>query len=258
MTVSHVLSFSGGIASAYAAKRLIDRYGCDGVVLLFADTLIEDEDLYRFIGDISAHLDIPITRIADGRDPWQVFRDERFIGNSRVDPCSRILKRELLARWMDEHAPDAVRHLGIWLDESERLDRVRARSPLYEWDSPLLWSPAATHKDALQWLNEVGVAAPRLYGMGFSHNNCGGFCVKAGHAQFANLLRTMPCRYAHHESEEQKMREFLGRDDVTILTDRRGGVKRPMTLREFRERLEAEDQFELWESKTGCGCAVDD
>lgn len=32
------------------------------------------------------------------------------------------------------------------------------------------------------------------------------------------------------------------RKDVAILVDRRGGGVRPMTLREFRERLEADDK----------------
>ena len=75
--------------------------------------------------------------------------------------------------------------------------------------------------------------------MGFEHNNCGGFCIKAGQAQFERLLRAMPDRYRYHERREQELREYLGKD-VAILRDRTGGQFRPMTLREFRERLETD------------------
>jgi hypothetical protein len=99
----------------------------------------------------------------------------------------------------------------------------------------------------------AGIEPPRLYKMGFHHNNCGGFCIKAGQAQFARLLTTMPERYARHERREQELRDYLGKD-IAILRDRRGGDTKPMTLREFRERLEhdakAFDSFD-W---GGCGC----
>lgn len=43
-----VVSLSGGVGSWFAGRRWIDRHGADDTVLLFADTLIEDPDLYRF------------------------------------------------------------------------------------------------------------------------------------------------------------------------------------------------------------------
>ena len=43
--MQHIVSLSGGSASAVAADRVIERYGSDSVTLWFADTLWEDEDL---------------------------------------------------------------------------------------------------------------------------------------------------------------------------------------------------------------------
>ena len=43
--IKHLVMFSGGVGSWAAAKRVVERHGTEGVVLLFADTLIEDEDL---------------------------------------------------------------------------------------------------------------------------------------------------------------------------------------------------------------------
>jgi PP-loop superfamily ATP-utilizing enzyme len=39
---THVVMYSGGVGSWMTAKRLIEERGKKGVVLLFADTLIED------------------------------------------------------------------------------------------------------------------------------------------------------------------------------------------------------------------------
>ena len=81
-------------------------------------------------------------------------------------------------------------------------------------------------------------AATPLRRLGFSHNNCGGFCCKAGQGHFAHLLKVLPHVYAEHEAKEEAMRQMLDRD-ISILVDRRGGGRRrPLTLRQLRLRIE--------------------
>jgi hypothetical protein len=255
--IRYVCNFSGGITSWAAAKRIVEQEGREGVVLLFADTLIEDEDCYRFLDDAAANVGLPLTRIADGRDPWQVFRDERFIGNSRVDPCSKILKRELLDRWHREHASDATTVVGLAWDEPERIARLAARMAPRKVRAPLAERPCISKFMALSWARQEGLRPPRMYEMGFPHANCGGFCVKAGHGTFALLLRHFRDRYLEHERQEAAMREHLGQD-VAILTDRTGGDRKPLTMQAFRERVEAGAcQVDMFDHG-GCGCAVDD
>jgi len=58
--------------------------------------------------------------------------------------------------------------------------------------------------------------------------------VRAGHKQWLRLLRTFPGRYAEAEQAESRFRARHG--DVAILTERRGGVSRPLTLAELRRR----------------------
>ena len=89
--------------------------------------------------------------------------------------------------------------------------------------------------------------------MGFAHNNCGGFCVKAGHVHFATLLREMPQRYLEHEANEERLRQELAKD-VSILADRSGdNIKKPLTLRAFRERVQSGAQIDAFDIG-GCGC----
>ncbi len=254
MASHHIVMFSGGAGSWMAAKRVAERYGTDGLVMLFADTMMEDGDLYRFLIDASRNVGGELVQVADGRTPWEVFFDVSFLGNTRIDPCSRILKRELLRKWVEKNCDpsDTVVYLGYdWTEEH----RFQAAKPHWEpWvlEAPLCDEPYLTKADIVIRLDNEGIKRPRLYGLGFPHNNCGGFCVKAGQAHFKLLLDVMPERYAYHERKEQELREHLGKD-VSILRDRRGGPVRPLTLREFRENLEAGGQCDMFEWG-GCGC----
>ena len=82
--MKHIISYSGGLGSAITADFICKQYGKENVILLFADTLVEDEDLYRFNNDVVKLLGVPLIIIAEGRTPWQVFNDVKYIGNTRV------------------------------------------------------------------------------------------------------------------------------------------------------------------------------
>lgn len=247
--------FSGGAGSWATAKRVAERHGTDELTLLFADTLIEDEDLYRFVEQAAENVGGQLQRISEGRDPWQVFFDVRFLGNSQIDPCSRVLKRQLLRHWLEDHHDPAatVVYLGISWDERHRFDRALRFWAPWTVEAPMIDPPYLEKKEILEQLEREGISPPRLYELGFAHNNCGGFCVKGGQAQFERLLRTMPDRYRYHERREQELREYLDAD-VAIMRSRAGGKVTPLTLREFRERLEAQPSLFDAEEEGGCGC----
>ena len=73
-----VVMFSGGKGSFLSAKRAADRFGAHEIVLLFADTMVEDPDVYEFIAAGAAYIGSELVRVADGRTPFQVFHDVRF------------------------------------------------------------------------------------------------------------------------------------------------------------------------------------
>lgn len=255
VSMKHIVMFSGGIGSWAAAKRVVTEHGADSVVLLFCDTRTEDEDVYRFLREAAANVGAPLVTIADGRDVWEVFRDSRFIGNSGIDLCSRILKREIARQWVDANCDQNDRlYVGIGWDELHRLPSIVRNWSPYSVAAPMCDAPYLSKPKMIAWARSEGLEPPRLYAMGFPHANCGGFCVKAGHAQFKLLLDTMPERFAYHEQKEQELRDLLGKD-VAILRDRRGGKTKPLTLRAFRERIEAGGQCDLFDWG-GCGCFV--
>lgn len=295
-----IAKVSGGEGSWLAARTYIDRHRPERFEVLFTDTLIEDQDTYRFLIAGAANLfgialpagflpeiaDFPAwedrdaykafvtdlaarTRalmpgfhwIADGRDPFDVYEHERFLGNSRADPCSKILKRELSDRWLRENCDPAETIVIVGIDDterarfegSERLGTRGLRAQMAEvgWRfvAPLIDHPL------MPWDHEplilgAGLWRQRLALLGFSHSNCGGHCCKGGQGHWKLMLRVFPERYAYVEWREQQIRVVLG--DVSMLTDRRkrpgdaATVKRPLTLADLRHRaLTAEEADDM-------------
>ncbi|MEZ0092531.1 hypothetical protein [Streptacidiphilus sp. EB129] len=248
MTV-HVVQFSGGIGSFHVAVRVAEQVPTRDLVLLIADTKIEDPDLWRFARATSRLLGVPLTRVADGRTPWEVFRDKRFLGNDLRTPCSAVLKQIPCRRWMEQHAhpDDAVTYVGIvgTAHDRARIPAIRAgwkpwtvRFPLAEDETPA--SEEELREELFQGARRLGVEPPRLYTLGYEHNNCGGTCVRAGAAQWRRTLEVFPERFAQAEAEEEALRRELGQ--VAILTQTRSGVKRPLPLTELRRQEQRCDQ----------------
>lgn len=292
--------FSGGVGSWMTARRVADRYGIDNLVLLFADVkgdatsphLGEDEDTYRFLNDAAANIGVPLTTVKDGRDIWQVFRDDRFLGNSRLANCSKFLKQKPCRDWLDAHCnpADTTLYVGIDWTETHRIPSNRLgyahafNRPCVDVKACLAYingvegaRPCKRHLGERAWRVEfpmtdeplldkdamlatceaAGIEVPRLYRAGFPHNNCGGFCVRAGQAQFELLLREHPDRYRFHEAREQELRDYLGKD-VSILKRYVHGEPEQLTLRQFREELERQPAMFDALDFGGCGCFTQD
>jgi 3'-phosphoadenosine 5'-phosphosulfate sulfotransferase (PAPS reductase)/FAD synthetase len=257
VSVMHAVGMlSGGRGSWAACKRYRLVFPDHRMTLLFCDTKEEDEDTYRFRDLAAANIGAELVTVADGRGIWELFRAEGIIGNTRADVCSRILKRDLGDAWLSANCDPAetVVVLGFGSDEGERVTGASQRYAANGWqiEAPLCWSPLLSAGDVQRWAEAEGLPENRLYKLGFAHSNCGGLCVKAGHAHFRHALKVIPDVYERWEREEEATRQALGKE-VAILRDRRGGVTRPMTLRTFRERVEAGGECDLFDWG-GCGC----
>lgn len=257
--MTYVVQFSTGLASAEVAVRLVDQHGPDAVHLLTADTRVEDEDNWRFAGQVHHRLlRCKWTVLTDGRTPMQAGRDERVVPNNRMAVCSRILKRDLLRKHI-EHTYDPatdVIALGYDWTEPERMDRAGPAWEPWQVIAPLMDPPHTSKPDLLDAFRARGIEPPALYAQGFAHANCGGACVRGGQAQWQLLLQVNRPRYVEWEREEQTTRDMLGKD-VSILRDRRGGTLAPLTLRRFRERIEAQPSMFDPDDWGACGCTDD-
>lgn len=258
--MKHIVSFSGGLGSAITADMVCKKYGKDNVTMLFADTLVEDEDLYTFNRDVVELLGCDFVTICEGRTPWQVFNDVKYIGNTRVDPCSKVLKRDFIRKYItNNYKPeDCIIWVGIDCTEEHRLSPVVQRNKPFSYRSILIENDIfLTNEYKFKWLTDNNITAPRMYSMGFAHHNCGGFCVKAGLGQFKKLWEMLPDVYADNEREEQlaikknpNLRHFLRK---TI-----NGKLTYISMRDYRinyleKNLVSEDENNEF---GGCGCAL--
>lgn len=280
-------SLSGGTGSWAGIKRWSVQNGTERLRLLFTDTLCEDQDGYRFLIAGAANIlgvslppgllpeihEFPdwtdraaykshvlalrdrvrsllpsLIWLTDGRDPWDVFRHERFLGNSSFDPCSKILKRRLALRWMRRNCAPGTRVIvGIDHEEWERFEdeagrgiRARMAADGFNALAPLCERPWLSWAQRLDWLTAEGLWLPRLNAAGFTHNNCGGGCCKAGQGHWSLMYRVFPERFAFAKAEEREIIELVGQP-VAMLMCRRGGEKRPLTLEELETRIRADD-----------------
>ncbi|MGZ2355704.1 hypothetical protein LRE75_03190 [Streptomyces sp. 372A] len=242
----HVIQFSGGVGSALSALAIASRVSPTSMTLLIANTQVEDPDLWRFARDLSRLIEVPLVVVEDGRDPWQVFRDVGFLGNNRFAPCTKFLKQIPCREWMAEHAPPASSMVYVGIEPTKK-DRPRAESIARNWapwrvEFPLLEGPDRPKEDLLAELRAHGLTPPRLYELGFPHNNCGGCCVRAGQSQWRHLLDVFPERFARAEREERAFRD-ANQKDVAILKRRRNRGTQPLTLTALRlEHTEAKKQ----------------
>lgn len=173
--MKYIMSLSGGVASAVACDRAIQRYGGDQVVAWFADTSWEDADLHRFLGDCLVRWGADFITYRDGRTPLEVAEDHHVVPNQKMAPCSFELKIEPFTKFIKAHAKPVTVLIG--LDWSE-IDRHAAPKRNYEAidgvsvDFPLMWKPyeMRNYFDVVRY--EWGIEPPRLYAEGFPHNNC--------------------------------------------------------------------------------------
>lgn len=280
MGTTYIVSLSGGAASAVATERAIQRYGRDNVKLWIADTLWEDSDLWRFVGDCIKRWGYEpiltyrgymggvlgamvlnhrgLVRHREGRTPLQVAEDVQIIPNSNIAPCTFKLKIEPFTRFLEAHPKPVTVLLGLGWDEQHRMAKPKARYeeiPGVTVDFPLMWKPYEFRAYQQVIKEDWGIEPPRLYELGFEYNNCGGRCVKQGQKGWRLLRHVFPERFAEVRDWEAVQRQHDGpRSKFAILKNREGGETTPLTLAELEQRETPEPgqptQYDLF----GCMC----
>jgi hypothetical protein len=140
----YIVQFSGGVGSWAAARRLVDQYGVDQVLLLVADTNSEADDWWPFVQACHADLGCELAHLDnDGKTIRDVFSERKFLGNARIDVCSETLKRKPLRAWLEANADPAVDVVVIGFDwtEAHRFERAKPRWAPWTVEAPLCDPP---------------------------------------------------------------------------------------------------------------------
>jgi len=255
--IKHIVSLSGGIGSYATLERVLQHADPAQVEAVFCDTMAEDGDLYRFLEDIEHRFGLQIVRLCRGKTPMELAFETKFLFNSRFANCSRELKSKPFQEYISQYDPEeCIIYLGIDWTESHRKDAIIRHYAPYHVEFPMCDKPYLSKEDMLNDLRSAGITIPRMYQLGFSHNNCGGCCFKAGIGHYKLLLEKDRNRYLEFENKEEALRRTLGKD-VAILK-RKG---KPFTLRQLRTMIDtAPEQLSLFDCYDigGCGCFYED
>jgi len=258
-----VNTLSGGLQSFVATWLDFKKHPNDFHLLYFTDTQYEHKTLYDFLEDslniISS--DFPQTNfvfihIKSDFNLWELFYLEQFQGNGRNAICSRIMKQKpgkaLEAKLNLKNCPITF---GFGKFEDERLkyikkNRPTASAPLIEHEQ--LWDK----QELIQFTLSKGLNVPYLYKLGLAHNNCGGFCVKAGQGHYKKLLEANRELYLKHESKQEELIKHLPMEQqrsVGFIIVQRKNKRHYLTLRQFRKWIEAGKPVDIFDMGT-CGC----
>ena len=264
MQTKYIVSFSTGASSAVAAKRALDRYGKENVEIVFSDTLIEDDDNYRFLDDMEKFLGVPIIRLSVGLSPFELSKKFRIIPNSLFAPCTFHLKIKPMQDYVKDlqtKGYEVVMLIGMNLSDAKPTatkPEGRLAAPRKNWgelnvavDYPCLWDKA--DKDAVATVTSWGIKPPRMYEQGYTHANCGGRCVKQGQKDWRRTIELHPDRFQETKEWETEMMTYIGDGKRAIMKHTVKGVTSSYPLSEFEK-----DHNENYKTNPKVGDMLDD
>lgn len=182
-----VVWFSCGAASAVAAKLAIEKYrGCK---VVYCDTsATEHPDNNRFFNDVQRWIKRKIIRLRSKRYPTinDVFRIRKYMSGPSGAVCTTELKKLVREDWQ---RIDDIHIFGYTSDEIHRAEQFEARNPnlAIEW---ILIDNDVSKEDCLTRLRKARIVQPKMYDLGFEHNNCLG-CVKSASPGYWNRTRRL-------------------------------------------------------------------
>lgn len=291
----HFCSLSGGVSSAVATDRVIKRYGPDKVILWFADTLVEDEDLYRFLHDLLIRWGNPraawfimnkrkrrpdgrqrTVRIGnfiyhtEGKTPEWIAREHHIVPNQKIAPCTYKLKIVPFTKmvWKFRGQGTFTIHLGYNVFE---IDRVKKRQTYHKYNRKIRTPqgyqariPGVYESYPLLWhpREYAPFDVVRSWGIEIPllyregfDNNNCGGECWRGGIQHWNRLRVIRPDRFNHKKHWERRQQEFLDTDYAILRDQSNGTVIPLTLMELEERHTPIDGEAIQEDMFSCLCS---
>lgn len=228
-----IVWYSDGAASAVAAHYVLEHptnYTRKDVLVIKCDTTKDEHpDNMRFRQQVERWINHPITLISSekfiGID--DVFMRTRYMAGISGARCTTELKK--LPR-MTFQQPGDLHVFGYTADEQKRIRTFEENNPDLSCYWPLLvWN--ITKDKCYQILKNANIPLPKMYTLGFDHNNCLG-CVKATSPKYwARIRKYFPEVFARRAAQSRELGVRLARykgqriflDELPIIKLERGG-----------------------------------
>lgn len=184
-----IVWWSAGVTSAIAAKLAVQKYGPEGVRLIYFQIDSAHPDNARFKRECEAWYGktIEVWRSPKYVDQFDVVKRSRYVNGPTGAPCTKELKRNVRFR-VEKEVPYKAQIFGFEFSPKEinRALRFLEQYPAAKGEFPLI-EHEITKSEALHMLEREGIERPTMYKLGYSNNNCIG-CVKGG-AGYWNKIR---------------------------------------------------------------------
>jgi len=236
--MKHIVQFSGGAASTYVAKMVIDLYGRENTILIHNDTKAEDPDTYRFIDQVSDFLNHPITDASDGRSLWELVEKYGF-PSTFLPFCTDKLKQQPTRKFLKALNDEFIMYNGFGADEWRRVQKstVRANEAGYRLESLLFENRISKEQIMTEIPKQWGICLPNAYRY-FKHNNCIP-CFKGGKAHWHKVWKYYPEKFNRAKDIENTSTYCVFRD---------------ISLEDLARRFERNDMASLFDQDEGIPC----
>ena len=202
-----VVWFSCGAASAVAAKYAIKQY--DNCEIVYCDTGGEHPSNQQFLKDVEKWIGGGITILKNDKyeDHFDVFKKTKYLYGNRGSRCTVELKKKLRQKYQ---RADDIHILGYTYDEKDRADKFEERNPelLVNW---ILIENQITKENCLGIIWQSGIKMPKMYDLGYNHNNCIG-CIKGGMGYWNKIRKDFPDHFNRMAEIEREIGHSRFRD----------------------------------------------
>jgi 3'-phosphoadenosine 5'-phosphosulfate sulfotransferase (PAPS reductase)/FAD synthetase len=204
-----VVWFSAGVASAVAAKLVIDSNPED-LHLCYIDPGSEHPDNIRFIKDCEKWLGVQVEMLKSDRyqDTWHVWEDRRFLNGPNGALCTTELKKMVRYKYQ---LPDDIHVFGYTQGEEKRVKRFVKENPGVDIWCPLIENNFSKN-DCFEIIKKEGINIPVMYQLGYNNNNCIG-CVKGAFGYWNKIRKDFPETFDRMAKLERQIGRSLLRND---------------------------------------------
>ena len=204
-----IVWFSCGASSAIATMYAIKKYdNCD---VVYCDTGGEHPSNLKFLSDIEKLIgkEIKVLKNEKYKDHFEVFKTG-YINGIYGAKCTTELKKKLRLKYQ---RPDDIHIFGYTLEEKSRAEKFEHYNPelFVDW---ILIEKGITKENCLGILWQRGIKLPKMYELGYNHNNCIG-CVKGGMGYWNQIRKDFPEHFNKMAEIERNIEHSIFRDKET-------------------------------------------
>jgi len=202
-----IVWFSCGAASAITAMYAVKKYSNCEVV--YCDTGGEHESNKEFLLDIEKLINKKITILKNHKykDHFDVFKKTRYLYGNAGSRCTLELKKKLRIKFQK---PDDIHIFGYTLEEKNRAEKFENYNPELKVDWILI-EKGITKENCLGILWQKEIKLPKMYDLGYNHNNCIG-CIKGGMGYWNKIRKDFPGHFKKMAEIEREIGHSRFRD----------------------------------------------